>query len=61
MSFLMLFVVNGPMGAVMQGLQDFLNGMSTGSALVLGFLVGAMMSIDMGGPIPRPLTLQGLP
>ena len=59
MSFLMLFVVNGPMGAVMQGLQDFLNGMSTGSALVLGFLVGAMMSIDMGGPINKAAYVTG--
>ena len=43
----------------MQGLQDFLNGMSTGSALVLGFLVGAMMSIDMGGPINKAAYVTG--
>ncbi|MDO4432721.1 MAG: fructose-specific PTS transporter subunit EIIC [Aerococcaceae bacterium] len=59
MAAIMFFIVNGPMGAVMQGLQNFLAGMSTGSALLLGFVVGAMMSIDMGGPINKAAYVTG--
>lgn len=59
MSFLMLFVVNGPMGSIMMALQQFLTDLSTGSAIVLGFVVGAMMSIDMGGPINKAAYVTG--
>ncbi|MDR0297730.1 MAG: fructose-specific PTS transporter subunit EIIC [Streptococcaceae bacterium] len=50
--FLMLFI-NIPMGAVNQGLSDFLKGLSGSSALILGLVVGGMMAIDMGGPINK--------
>lgn len=59
MGLLMLFVVNGPMGAVMNGLMSFLNGIPREFGIALGFLVGAMMSIDMGGPINKAAYVTG--
>ena len=35
------------------GLTDFLNGMGGASRVVLGMILGGMMSIDMGGPFNK--------
>lgn len=59
MGALMLFVINGPMGAVMNGLINFLANVPRELGIVLGFLVGAMMSIDMGGPINKAAYVTG--
>lgn len=56
---IMLFVVNGPMGAVMNGLTNAINSIPPELTLVLGFAVGAMMSIDMGGPINKAAYVTG--
>lgn len=56
---IMLFVVNGPMGAVMNGLTNAINSIPAELTLVLGFAVGAMMSIDMGGPINKAAYVTG--
>ncbi|WP_025728819.1 PTS fructose transporter subunit IIABC [Atopobacter phocae] len=53
MGVLMLFVINGPMGAVMNGLMSFIQSIPPEWSIVLGFVVAAMMSIDMGGPINK--------
>lgn len=53
MGILMLFVVNAPMGAVMNGLMNFLQSIPSEWNILLGFVAGAMMSIDMGGPINK--------
>lgn len=55
----MLFVVNGPMGAVMNGLVNLLNSIPREWGIVLGFVVAAMMSIDMGGPINKAAYVTG--
>lgn len=59
MGMLMLFVINGPMGAVMNGLQNALNSIPKEWSIVLGFVAGAMMSIDMGGPINKAAYVTG--
>lgn len=59
MGALMLFVINGPMGAVMNGLTDFLSHVPRELGMGLGFLVGAMMAIDMGGPINKAAYVTG--
>ncbi|MDO4814409.1 MAG: fructose-specific PTS transporter subunit EIIC [Gemella sp.] len=61
MGLLMIFVINAPMAAVMEGLKSFISGLEQGgtSALVLGFVVAAMMSIDMGGPINKAAYVTG--
>lgn len=59
MGALMLFVINGPMGAVMNGLVNLINSIPSSMTFVLGFVVAAMMSIDMGGPINKAAYVTG--
>ncbi len=56
--FLML-LVNIPMGAINTGLNNLLQGLSGGSAVLLGLIVGAMMAIDMGGPFNKAAYIFG--
>nr|PZN69601.1 MAG: PTS fructose transporter subunit IIBC [Bacillota bacterium] len=50
---IMVYVLNEPMAAIMSGLQNWLTGLRGGSAVVLGFILGAMMAFDMGGPVNK--------
>ncbi len=50
---IMVYVLNEPMAAIMAGLQNWLTGLRGGSAVVLGFILGAMMAFDMGGPVNK--------
>ena len=49
----MIYVIGGPVSAVMKGLSGWLTSLGTGNALLLGFLLGAMMAFDMGGPVNK--------
>lgn len=59
MGVLMLYVINAPMGAVMNGLTNLLTSIPTELSVVLGFVAAAMMSIDMGGPINKAAYVTG--
>lgn len=59
MGLIMFFVVNAPMGAVMNGLQNALSSIPSELSVVLGFVSAAMMSIDMGGPINKAAYVTG--
>jgi len=50
---LMFMVVGHPVAAAMAGLTDWLKGLQTGSAVLLGVILGAMMAFDMGGPVNK--------
>ena len=56
--FLMLFV-NIPMAAINTGLNNFLEGLSGSSAVLMGLVVGGMMAIDMGGPFNKAAYVFG--
>jgi PTS system fructose-specific IIC component len=56
--FAMLFV-NIPMGAINEGLNNFLTNLSGSSSILLGALVGGMMAIDMGGPFNKAAYVFG--
>ncbi|MBL8659300.1 MAG: PTS fructose-like transporter subunit IIB [Rhodospirillales bacterium] len=49
----MVYVVGGPVRAIMEGLTAFLQGMGTTNAVLLGLLLGGMMAVDMGGPVNK--------
>lgn len=49
----MIYVVGSPVAAMMRGLTDFLAGMGTTNAVLLGLLLGGMMCVDLGGPINK--------
>ncbi|EGT5274982.1 PTS 2-O-a-mannosyl-D-glycerate transporter subunit IIABC [Clostridioides difficile] len=50
---LMLFVVGKPVAALNNGLINWLNGMTGVNAILLGAIIGAMVSFDLGGPINK--------
>ncbi|MGL5347688.1 MAG: PTS 2-O-a-mannosyl-D-glycerate transporter subunit IIABC [Peptostreptococcaceae bacterium] len=50
---LMLFVVGKPVAALNNGLINWLNGMTGANAILLGAIIGAMVSFDLGGPINK--------
>lgn len=51
--------VNPYMGMINDGLTHFLNGMGGTSRIVLGMVLGGMMSIDMGGPFNKAAYVFG--
>ncbi len=51
--------VNPFMGMINTGLSNLLNGMGGSSKIVLGCILGAMMSIDMGGPFNKAAYVFG--
>lgn len=54
-----MLVVNVPMAAINDGLNNFLNGLSGGNAALLGALLGGMMAIDLGGPVNKAAYVFG--
>ncbi len=50
---LMLLVLGKPIANVQNGLTDWLNGLSGGSIVLLGVILGAMMAFDLGGPVNK--------
>ena len=59
MGALMLLVFNPLIGIVNTGLANLLNAMGSSSKIVLGIVLGAMMAIDMGGPINKAAYVFG--
>lgn len=59
MGALMLLVFNPLIGIVNTALADFLKSMGSSSKVVLGLILGAMMAIDMGGPINKAAYVFG--
>ena len=50
---LMIYVINPPVKALMDALVDWLNTMGQTNAVILGIILGAMMCVDMGGPVNK--------
>ncbi len=55
----LMCAVNPFMGMLNTGLYDFLNTMGSASKIALGCVLGAMMSIDMGGPFNKAAYVFG--
>lgn len=53
------FVINPPVSALNQWLMDSLQSMGTTSRVLLGLIFGAMMSVDMGGPVNKAAYVIG--
>lgn len=56
---LMMCAVNPVMGVLNEGLAKFLTNMGGSSKVLLGCVLGAMMSIDMGGPFNKAAYVFG--
>ncbi|KGQ24695.1 PTS system fructose-specific transporter subunits IIBC [Gallibacterium anatis CCM5995] len=50
---IMIYIVGEPVAWVMNSMTEFLKGMQSGSAVILGIILGAMMCFDMGGPVNK--------
>lgn len=56
---IMQFVVEPPIGALNTAINNGLNGLNGASVVVLGVLLGGMMSVDMGGPVNKAAYVFG--
>ena len=56
---IMTYIINPPTALFNAWLSDTLNGMTTYSKVVLGLILGGMMSIDFGGPINKAAYVFG--
>jgi len=50
---LILLFIGEPIGAFMAALSSWLNGMQNSSKIILGIILGAMITFDMGGPLNK--------
>ena len=56
---IMQFVVEPPIGALNVAINEGLKGLNGSSAVLLGALLGGMMSVDMGGPVNKAAYVFG--
>jgi fructose PTS system EIIBC or EIIC component len=50
---LLMMTLNMPVAKIMVGLGHFLEGLQSGSQILLAMLLGAMIAFDMGGPVNK--------
>jgi fructose-specific phosphotransferase system IIC component len=55
----MLYVLGGPISALMTSMTGGLKSMSSGSAVLLALIMGAMIAFDMGGPVNKVAFMFG--
>ncbi|MDQ0359943.1 PTS fructose transporter subunit IIC [Breznakia pachnodae] len=58
--FVMKFVVGIPITALNEAIMDWLNSLSGMNSIVLGLILGAMMAIDLAGPIGKAAYFFGV-
>jgi len=49
----MIYIVGGPVAAIMASLTEFLTNMGSTNAVLLGIVLGCMMCFDLGGPVNK--------
>ncbi|MFB3166688.1 fructose-specific PTS transporter subunit EIIC [Neobacillus sp. 179-C4.2 HS] len=54
--FIMVFLVEAPVTAILNLLTSSLNGLGETSGVIFGLLIGIMMAADMGGPINKSIS-----
>ncbi len=50
---ILIYVIATPVSSAMGGLTNWLSGLSTANAIVLGLVLGAMIGFDFGGPVNK--------
>jgi fructose PTS system EIIBC or EIIC component len=50
---LLVYVFGAPVKAILDGMTAFLQSMGQTNAVILGLILGAMMAVDMGGPVNK--------
>ena len=59
MGIAITFIINPPVSAINTWLVETLKGMDPSSRILIGIIVGGMMSIDMGGPFNKAAYVFG--
>lgn len=54
-----MFLINPVMAAINTGISNWLTSLGTGSKVLMGVVLGGMMSVDMGGPINKAAYVFG--
>ncbi|MDP4086387.1 MAG: fructose-specific PTS transporter subunit EIIC [Bacillota bacterium] len=57
--FIMLYVIDKPVGMLNKEITHLLTGLGTGNAILLGIILGLMMAFDMGGPVNKAAYVFG--
>ncbi|NSL52410.1 PTS fructose transporter subunit IIABC [Calidifontibacillus erzurumensis] len=57
--FIMIYIVNKPVGALNTAITEWLSGLGTANAILLGIILGFMMAFDMGGPVNKAAYVFG--
>lgn len=57
---IMIYVINGPVGALNTWLVEVLGNMGTSNLVLLGAILGGMMAVDMGGPVNKAAFTFGI-
>ena len=55
----MTYIINPPVAAINDWMTNGLNAMSGTSKILLGIILGGMMSVDMGGPVNKAAYVFG--
>jgi PTS system fructose-specific IIC component len=50
---LMIYFIGAPVALLLAQLENFLTSIGTANAVIVGLVVGAMMAVDMGGPVNK--------
>ncbi|WP_428907983.1 PTS fructose transporter subunit IIABC [Niallia sp. Krafla_26] len=56
---IMHFVINKPVALLNTAITEWLSSLGTGNAVLLGIILGCMMSFDMGGPVNKAAYVFG--
>ncbi len=56
---IMFLIIEPSMGFINEGLNNFLKSLSNTNRIILGFILAAMMAIDMGGPFNKAAYVFG--
>lgn len=59
MGLIMMFIVEPPVGALNTLMNNGLKGMGGSSKILLGLILGGMMSVDLGGPVNKAAYVFG--
>ncbi|MFD2210637.1 fructose-specific PTS transporter subunit EIIC [Virgibacillus halophilus] len=57
---IIMMMINPPLTKIYTGLTSFLQGMGDTNQLLVGIVIGAMMAVDMGGPINKAAYTFGI-
>ena len=58
--FIMVYILGNPLAALSEWLTQWLESISTGNAILIGLITGAMYAFDMGGPVNKAAYAFGL-